>query len=518
MFGFSRKKKGADSVGSDPRPHTTPSNNATDTSPATRPHPIPANNAADTSSATPGRKRRNRRRRSGRNSDAGSASPGHRMPSPQDRRDDRPARHETVPSAIEAPTRPQTAVSGDVFEVLIEPLRRAVADSGYREPTPIQAQTIPHLIDGRDLIGCAQTGTGKTAAFVLPILQGLNLRHHTRPQPRRPRALIVAPTRELAAQIGDSIATYGQHLRITHTVIFGGVKQHSQVRALTKGVDILAATPGRLLDLCQQGMVKLEDVEVFVLDEADRMLDMGFIPDIRKIVALLPNKRQSLFFSATMPPPVVSLAQAMVHDPVHVSITPDKPAVESIAQTMMFVNKTDKGDLLADLLSNHNLDRVIVFTRTKHMANRVAKKLSKSGVASAAIHGNKSQNARTQALDEFKAGNARVLVATDIAARGLDVDGISHVINFDLPNEPETYVHRIGRTARAGSDGDAISFCAADERDYLRDIERLLRTSIPVDEQHVYHSDKARHATGADARPAPRGMSSGGGGGGRRRR
>ena len=409
---------------------------------------------------------------------------------------------------------PSDVVSGEAFSELIEPLRRALVDAGYRTPTPIQAKSIPHLIKGRDLLGCAQTGTGKTAAFALPILQDFAQRHHRRPRAGHPRGLIMAPTRELAAQIDDSIATYGRYLRITHTVIFGGVKQHSQVQALNRGVDILVATPGRLLDLLQQGLLALGDVEVFVLDEADRMLDMGFIHDIRKVIAALPAKRQSLFFSATMAPEVVSLARTLVHDPVHVSIASGKPAVERTAQKLMFVDKSKKDDLLADLLADSDLDRVLVFTRMKHMANRVAQKLNKSGVTTAAIHGNKTQNARTKALASFKTGEVRVLVATDIAARGIDVEGISHVVNYDLPNEPEVYVHRIGRTARAGADGDAISFCAADERDYLRAIERFIRTTIPVDRDHAYHSETARHATGAAARPAPKTPRSGG----RRRR
>ena len=400
-----------------------------------------------------------------------------------------------------ATVQPQT---GSAFSALLPSLQRAVAEEGYTIPTPIQTQSIPHLLNGRDLLGCAQTGTGKTAAFTLPLLQYLTQQKRA-PSRGRPRTLILAPTRELAAQIGDSIRVYGRHLRISHTVIFGGVGQHPQVAAVTRGMDIVVATPGRLLDLMQQGHIRLDAVEVFVLDEADRMLDMGFIRDVRKIIAALPAKRQSLFFSATLNSEVITLARSMVHDPVHVTITPEQPTVARIAQKVLFVEKKDKDALLATLLRNPQVDRVLVFTQTKHGADKVTRKLQAAGIAAVAIHGNKSQNARTQAMGGFKTGRTRVLVATDIAARGIDVDGITHVINYDLPNERETYVHRIGRTARAGADGDAISFCCAEDRDYLRDIERLLRQSVPVDMQHPYHSEIARHATGVAARPPPRG-------------
>jgi ATP-dependent RNA helicase RhlE len=386
---------------------------------------------------------------------------------------------------------------------LIEQLHRALAHEGYITPTPIQAQAIPPLLQGRDILGVAQTGTGKTAAFVLPLLQHLTQQKRM-PSRGRPRALILAPTRELAAQIGESITAYGRFLHITHTVIFGGVGQQPQVDALGRGMDIVVATPGRLLDLMQQGFVRLDGVEVFVLDEADRMLDMGFIHDIRKIVPKLPQQRQSLFFSATMAPDVVALARTMVRDPVHVTIAPEQPTVERIAQKVLFVEKKDKDALLIDILLDRRLHKIIIFTQMKHVANKVAEKLNKAGITAAAIHGNKSQTARTQALAGFKSGKVRALVATDIAARGIDVDGITHVINYDLPNEPETYVHRIGRTARAGADGDAISFCAPDERDYLRDIERLIRKQIPVDDKHRFHSENARNATGAAARPPPK--------------
>ena len=390
-----------------------------------------------------------------------------------------------------------------VFGRLVPEIARAVSDAGYHTPSPIQEQAIPPLLNGSDIIGCAQTGTGKTAAFSLPILQHLE-RNPRAPAPGKPRVLILAPTRELAAQIGESIAKYGRHTRTRHTVIFGGVGQNPQIKALRQGVHIVVATPGRLLDLASQGHIDLSEIEIFVLDEADRMLDMGFIPDINRIVAQLPEQRQTLFFSATMEPRIVQLARRMVRDPVHIEIEPEKPAVDRIAQKVMFVDKAHKDELLIELLSGKKLERVIVFTQMKHVANKVVRKLSSAGITAAAIHGNKSQGARTKALADFKRGRIRVLVATDIAARGIDVDGISHVVNYDMPIEPETYVHRIGRTARAGADGDAISICSAPERDYLRAIERLLRTEVPADTDHPLHSQKAMDATGADARPGPK--------------
>ncbi|MBC8206763.1 MAG: DEAD/DEAH box helicase [Kiritimatiellales bacterium] len=415
----------------------------------------------------------------------------------------------------------------NVFAALIEPLQRAVAEEGYSTPTPIQQEAIPHLLEGKDLLGCAQTGTGKTAAFTLPLLQEMSGTNIT-PKARTPRALILTPTRELAAQIGDSIATYGRHVRVSHTVIFGGVGQNPQVKALQRGVDVVVATPGRLIDLMDQGFVKLDQIELFILDEADRMLDMGFIPAVRKVIAKLPKKRHSLFFSATMPPVVEKLAMDMLRNPVKITIDPGKPTVERIAQKMMFVDKGNKDELLIDLIDSHKMDKVIVFSRTKHGANKVVVKLEAAGISASAIHGNKSQTARTKALAGFKAGNVRALVATDIAARGIDVDGITHVVNYDLPEEPETYVHRIGRTARAGLDGDAVSFCSARERDFLRDIEKLIRKEVPVDTGHKYHSDVARRAVGSDARPEPKsrqgnrrgggGRPAGQGGGNRRRR
>jgi ATP-dependent RNA helicase RhlE len=315
--------------------------------------------------------------------------------------------------------------------------------------------------------------------------------------------LILAPTRELAAQIGDSIRCYGRHLRIRHAVIFGGVGQSAQVNALRSGLDILVATPGRLLDLMQQGFISLDAIEIFVLDEADRMLDMGFLPDVRKVIAKLPSKRQTLFFSATIEPEVVSLARTLVRDAVSISITPESPAVERIGQRVLFVDKNDKDALLSKLLSEQNCERVIVFTQMKHMANRVVSKLAARGIRAVAIHGNKSQNARIEALANFKRGYIKVLVATDIAARGIDVDGISHVINYDLPIEAETYVHRIGRTARAGAEGNAISFCSGPERGYLSRIERFIRRAVVVDTKHAYHSEAARRADADEKAPMP---------------
>ena len=390
-----------------------------------------------------------------------------------------------------------------VFGLLLPEIGRAVSEAGYTTPSPIQEQSIPSLLKGRDMIGCAQTGTGKTAAFSLPILQYL-VGNKTRPVPGKPRVLIIAPTRELAAQIGDSIAKYGKHTHTTHTVIFGGVGQNPQVKAVRRGVHVLVATPGRLIDLMNQGHVDLSGIEIFVLDEADRMLDMGFIPDIRKVIAKLPKKRQSLFYSATMERKVVELARTLVHDPAYVTIEPEKPAVERIVQKVMFVDKKHKDELIVNLMGNKKLDRVIVFTQMKHVANKVVRKLEGAGITASAIHGNKSQTARTNALADFKAGKVRALVATDIAARGIDVDGISHVINYDMPVEPETYIHRIGRTARAGAEGDAISLCCAPERDYLRAIEQLIRTTIPVDLKHSLHCEKSMNATGADAKPGPK--------------
>jgi ATP-dependent RNA helicase RhlE len=379
---------------------------------------------------------------------------------------------------------------------LAEPILRAVRAAGYSTPTPIQTQAIPPLLEGRDLLGCAQTGTGKTAAFALPILQRLT---SAQPAPqaqgrqqRRPdikiRTLIVAPTRELAAQIGDSFNTYGRYLPLRTAVIFGGVSQVPQVAALRRGIDILVATPGRLLDLMDQGHIHINGIEVLVLDEADRMLDMGFINDIRKIIARVPQERQTLMFSATMPGEIRSLANGLLREPVYVSVAPDAPAAQTVDQRVYLVERDDKLPLLTHLLRDDAMTRTLVFTRTKHGADRVAKRLVQDGIDAAAIHGNKSQNARLRALDGFKRGQTRVLVASDIASRGLDIDEVSHVINFDVPNEPETYVHRIGRTGRAGASGMALAFCAGEERGFLRSIERLMGVTVPVERDNPFHA------------------------------
>ncbi len=369
---------------------------------------------------------------------------------------------------------------------LIEPLLRAVRDEGYTNPTPIQESAIPELIAGRDLLGGAQTGTGKTAAFALPIIQKL-VGQRKSPTPRSVRALILTPTRELAAQIGDSFKAYSRHVRLSRTVVFGGVGQMPQVRALSRGVDVLVATPGRLLDLMGQKHIRLDSLEVFVLDEADRMLDMGFIHDVKRVIATLPQNRQTLFFSATMPPEIVRLADSMLKDPVKVEVDPQASTVELIDQSIMFVARGDKKNLLAHVLSDSSVTRALVFTRTKHGADKVVRQLERDRVKAEAIHGNKSQTNRTRAMDNFRRGNTRVLVATDIAARGIDVEGISHVVNYDLPNIPESYVHRIGRTARAGKEGVAVSFCDMEERPFLKDIERLIGQKVPVEEGHPWH-------------------------------
>ena len=381
---------------------------------------------------------------------------------------------------------------------LIAPLARAVAGEGYDTPTPIQARAIPHLLQGRDLLGCAQTGTGKTAAFALPVLQGLE---KSGGRKRRIRTLVMTPTRELAAQIGESFQTYGKHLSLTCTVIFGGVPQRAQERALKRGPDILVATPGRLLDLMGQKLISLKHLEYFILDEADRMLDMGFIHDVRRVIEVLPPKRQTLFFSATMPPVVAKLADRLLTDPVRVNVAPKSMTADRIDQTLLFVDTDDKRKLLETLLKGSTIGRALVFSRTKHGADRICKQLVSEQIAAGAIHGNKNQNARTRALEGFRTGHYRVLVATDIAARGIDVDGVTHVINYDLPNEAESYVHRIGRTARAGRDGKAISFCSGAEIGYLRDIERLLKRSVPVDRGHAFHSHDAAKGL-ADGVPA----------------
>jgi ATP-dependent RNA helicase RhlE len=363
---------------------------------------------------------------------------------------------------------------------LAEPLRRALTKEGYTVPTPIQVQAIPQLLAGRDLLGIAQTGTGKTAAFALPILQRLAAGKPATQQRKTARCLVLTPTRELALQIADSFRAYGRYLGLRATVIFGGVGQHPQVTTMARGIDILVATPGRLLDLIGQGHVRLDGVETVVLDEADRMLDMGFVHDVKKIVRLLPEQRQTLLFSATMPADVARLAAGILREPVRVEVTPPATTVEMIDQRVVFVGRADKRDMLCSMLGDPALARVLVFTRTKHLANRVAEQLERSGFAAEAIHGNKSQSARQRALEGFRAGQVRILVATDIAARGIDVDGITHVVNYDLPNVPETYVHRIGRTARAGAAGAAISLCDGEERAFLRDIERIIGQKVPV--------------------------------------
>ena len=365
---------------------------------------------------------------------------------------------------------------------LSEPLLRAVAEQNYQSPTPIQAQAIPPVLRGRDVLGCAQTGTGKTAAFALPLLQILSGAGRM----KAPRALILSPTRELATQIDQDVRAYGRHLRLSATVVFGGVNQSRQVSALQRGVDVLVATPGRLLDLLQQRLVHLAAVEVLVLDEADRMLDMGFLPDVKRIIAALPSRKQTLLFSATMPEEIARLSAQLLRDPVRVSVAPPATTAEKVNQKVFMVAKDDKPSLLLHLLRDPAFARVLVFTRTKHGADRLCRRLVQGGIGAAAIHGNKTQNARQRALEDFRRGAARVLVASDIAARGLDIDDITHVVNYDVPNEPETYVHRIGRTGRAGAAGDALSFCAFEERGFLRAIETLTRVPIEVEREHPF--------------------------------
>jgi ATP-dependent RNA helicase RhlE len=391
---------------------------------------------------------------------------------------------------------------------LSAPLLQALAAEGYETPTPIQAQAIPPLLEGRDLLGIAQTGTGKTAAFALPLLQRLTTTDR-RAAPRCVRALILTPTRELCVQILDSFRSYGRHLRLSRAAVYGGVSQGPQVHTLSRGVDVLVATPGRLLDLMNQGQVRFDGLEAFVLDEADRMLDMGFILPVKRIVAKLPKQRQTLLFSATMPQDVAGLAAGLLTDPVRVEVTPVATTAERISQRVHFVEKANKRALLHHVLSNQEVARALVFTRTKHGANKVGDQLERLGVRADVIHGNKSQNARQKALEDFRNGKVRVLVATDIAARGIDVDGITHVINFDLPNEPESYVHRIGRTARAGNEGIAISFCDSEERAFLRDIEKTIRRQVAVDADHPFH---AAHIAEGGRSANARGANPGGGG------
>ena len=372
---------------------------------------------------------------------------------------------------------------------LIDPILHALNDEGYTQPTPIQEAAIPILLKGGDLIGCAQTGTGKTAAFAIPILQQLSFLATKGQTTKDIKCLILTPTRELAIQIGESFASYGKNLRLRHTVIFGGVSQHAQVQALQRGVDILIATPGRLLDLIDQRFVHLHHLSIFVLDEADRMLDMGFINDVKKVIAKIPKHRQTLLFSATMPQEIQSLANSILTNPQKVEVTPVSSTAETIEQSIYYVDKGNKKTLLNLILQDPEIKNALIFTRTKHGADKVVKDLNKTGITAEAIHGNKSQNARQRALQNFKDGKIRTLIATDIAARGIDIDELSHVINFELPNIPESYVHRIGRTGRAGLSGKAIAFCDQEELAFLKDIQKLIGKQIPVIRDQPYHLD-----------------------------
>ncbi|MCF7917614.1 DEAD/DEAH box helicase [Candidatus Gracilibacteria bacterium] len=375
---------------------------------------------------------------------------------------------------------------------LIPPILQAIKSKGYTTPTPIQSQAIPVILQGKDLLGCAQTGTGKTAAFAIPILQILHEEKKTGRWEKGIKALIITPTRELAIQINESFAAYGKGTHLQHTVVFGGVNQYAQAHKLKAGVDILVATPGRLLDLMNQGLVGLQNLKIFTLDEADRMLDMGFINDIKKIINKLPAKRQSLFFSATMPSTITKLAEALLTNPVRVAVTPISSTAEMVTQQMYLVDKKDKRSLLAHILKDPvAIPSALVFTRTKHGADKIAHFINQSGIRAEAIHGNKSQNARQSALKNFKSKQTRILVATDIAARGIDINELSHVINFEIPNEPETYVHRIGRTGRADRSGMALSFCDRDEQEYVKNIHKLINKSIPVVQEHPYHVNLA---------------------------
>jgi ATP-dependent RNA helicase RhlE len=434
----------------------------------------------------------------------------HRRPRPPFRRKNRHpglaerevSSRETLKPKGEIPASFASTVFG-----LVHPLiQHAVSEEGYVTPTPIQEQSIPALLEGRDLLGCAQTGTGKTAAFLLPILHRL-LAQPVTTVPGRPRALILAPTRELAAQIAENVSAYGRYTGLPFAVVFGGVSQHPQVQALRRGAVLVVATPGRLLDLMEQRHLTLDAIEEFVLDEADRMLDMGFLPDIKKIIAKLPAKRHSQFFSATLSPEVLKLAHQMVVDPVQVTIEPDKPTVDKIHQRLMFVDKPNKIALLSHLFTvRPEMNRVIVFSRTRHGADKIVRKLQNADIPAEAIHSDKTQRARTEALRAFKNGRIRALVATDIASRGIDVDDVSHVVNFDLPEETESYVHRIGRTARAGASGIAISLVSAEERGLLRAIERLIKKSIEVERVEEFHSERAEKAAGrggAETLPPP---------------
>lgn len=384
---------------------------------------------------------------------------------------------------------PLIPMTPNTFEALplVAPIQRALTERGYTTPTPIQAQSIPSILEGRDLLGCAQTGTGKTAAFSLPILHHLEM-HIQRPKPKSARVLVLAPTRELAHQVGKSLETYGQFLRFRHALVYGGVGQRPQVAAMRRGVDVLVACPGRLLDLIEQGFIDLSGVEFFVLDEVDRMLDMGFVKDVKRIVAMLPKKRQSLFFSATMAKSIVDLSHTILRDPVTVRIEPETTTADKVEQKVCFVTKDNKRSLLLEWLREQEEGELaLVFSRTKYGADKMARFLKKEGITAEAIHGNRSQSQRDRTLAKFRSGALPVMVATDVAARGVDVKDITLVVNFDLPNEQEAYVHRIGRTGRAGAAGLAVSFCAPDERDYLRDIEKLIQQTIPVDADHAWH-------------------------------
>lgn len=394
---------------------------------------------------------------------------------------------------------------------LIEPILKALDTEGYTQPTPIQAQAIPTILQGKDLLGCAQTGTGKTAAFAIPLLQILHQKHLNTKVNKNIKALVLTPTRELAIQIEESFKAYGRNLHLRHLVIFGGVSQHAQVEALKKGVDILVATPGRLLDLMNQGFISLNTIELFVLDEADRMLDMGFIHDVKKVVAKLPAKRQTLFFSATMPDEIQKLANTILVNPLKVEVTPVSSTAETINQCVYFVDKPDKKKLLIHLLAEKNIETALVFTRTKHGADRIVKDLNHAKIKAAAIHGNKSQNARQRALNDFKDREIRVLVATDIAARGIDIDQLAYVFNYDLPNIPESYVHRIGRTGRAGANGTAISFCDGEENEYLLDIQKLIKITIPIVDNHPYPLSWEKMLAKNEVKRKPQKPSKGGG-------
>jgi ATP-dependent RNA helicase RhlE len=404
---------------------------------------------------------------------------------------------------------------------LIEPLLKALKTEGYTTPTPIQAQAIPIILQQHDLLGCAQTGTGKTAAFALPILQLLYQDRMAHKEQKTIKALILTPTRELAIQIAESFTAYGKHTGLKNLVIFGGVSQNPQVDALRRGVDILIATPGRLLDLMNQRYVHLEHIKMLVLDEADRMLDMGFVHDVKKIISKVPAKRQTLFFSATMPNEIQQLANTILTNPEKVEVTPVSSTADTIQQSLFYVDKSDKKSLLIHILKDKNIKTALVFTRTKHGADKVVKDLVRVGITAEAIHGNKSQNARQRALTNFKNRTTRVLIATDIAARGIDIDELTHVINYEIPNIPETYVHRIGRTGRAGANGIALSFCDEEEIEFLKDIHKLIAKEIPVEEGHPYPLSPVAVAAGMAAKKGTANAnlrkSSGRGGGGNRR-